>query len=188
VVGWTGVLRSWHGAELLVQALQRLPEAVLLIVGDGPERAGLERLAGSLGVAGRMRITGRIPHADVPRYVAAFDVAVAADDRTGVASPLKVVEYMALARAVVVPRLSNFSDLVRHNATGFQFTPGDARDLADRLRELAGSSELRSRLGCAARQEVCARLNWEANARAILAALQAPGLPPVAAGREIPAG
>jgi glycosyltransferase involved in cell wall biosynthesis len=89
VVGWTGVLRSWHGVELLVQALPHLQEAVLLVVGDGPERMALERLAGSLGVAERLHITGRIPYSDVTHHVAAFDAAVAADDRTGFACPMK---------------------------------------------------------------------------------------------------
>jgi glycosyltransferase involved in cell wall biosynthesis len=143
-----------------------------LVVGDGPERPALERLATALGVANRLHITGRVPHGDVPKFVAAFDVAVAAGDETGFASPMKVVEYMALGRAVVVPRLPNFGDLVRSDETGLQFRPGDPIDLADRIREISTSGELRERLGRAARVVVLEHLNWKANARAVLTALE----------------
>jgi glycosyltransferase involved in cell wall biosynthesis len=172
VVGWTGVLRAWHGVELLLDALRRVPEAELLVVGDGPERSTLQRFAEQFGLTERVHITGRVDHNDVPRYIAAFDVAVASGDHTGFASPMKVVEYMALARAVVVPRQPNFSDLVRDHETGLQFTPGNAVDLADRILELSASRPLRERLGRAARAVVCERLNWTANARAVMCALE----------------
>jgi glycosyltransferase involved in cell wall biosynthesis len=172
VVGWTGVLRAWHGLDMLIQSLETLPDLRLLVVGDGPERKVVEHYARTLGVHDRVIITGRIPHREVPDYVAAFDVAVASDDQTGMASPMKVVEYMALARPVVVPRLPNFEDLVRDGVTGLQFRAGDHAELSACLRLLRDSRRLRNRLGAAARDEVCDRLNWVANARAVCFALE----------------
>lgn len=58
--------------------MQNLPNAVLLIVGDGPERAALEQQAQSLGVADRVIFVGAVPPAEVPRYYALGDVFVSA--------------------------------------------------------------------------------------------------------------
>jgi glycosyltransferase involved in cell wall biosynthesis len=171
IVGWVGVLRSWHGLDLLLRAAQRIPEAVVLIVGDGPARSEVEQLAESLGMSQRVHITGRLSHQEVPQHVAAFDIAVSPDDRTGFASPMKVIEYMAMARAVVVPRLPNFLDIVRDGDTGVVFEPSDSADLARRIAEVHASPELRQRLGERARLEVERRLNWQQNARVVLDAV-----------------
>jgi glycosyltransferase involved in cell wall biosynthesis len=144
----------------------------VLVVGDGPDRPEIERLVDSLDLSDRVRITGRIPHHEVPEHIAAFDVAVSADDRTGFASPMKVVEYMAMGRAVVVPRLTNFLDLVRDGVSGVVFEPGDSGDLARRLVALRDAPDLRRQLGRTARQEVESRLNWKENARKVLSALK----------------
>jgi glycosyltransferase involved in cell wall biosynthesis len=180
VVGWVGVLRRWHGLEVLVRAVRDVG-AALLVIGDGPERSEIERFVNSLGMSARVRITGRLAHDEIPQHIAAFDVAVSADDRTGFASPMKVVEYMAMGRAVVVPRLENFLDLVREGVSGDVFTPGDAADLARRLAALREAPDRRRELGAAARQEVINRLNWKENARQVIAAVRlgaAPEAPP----------
>jgi glycosyltransferase involved in cell wall biosynthesis len=137
----------------------------------------VEREAAGMGLSSRVRITGRIDHGDVPSHLAACDITVAADDRTGFASPMKVIEYMAMARAVVVPRLPNFLDIVRDGATGLTFTPGDAGDLARRINELAASEHLRRTLGSNAREDVLRSFNWQQNARDILAAARLPAEP-----------
>ena len=171
VVGWVGVLRRWHGLDVLLRAV-RETDAVLLVVGDGPGRAEIERLVDSQNLSDRVRITGRIAHDAVAEHIAAFDVAVSADDRTGFASPMKVVEYMAMGRAVVVPRLPNFLDLVRDGVSGVTFAPGDSGDLARRLAALRSAPDSRRQLGREARQEVVTRLNWKENARKVLDAVK----------------
>jgi glycosyltransferase involved in cell wall biosynthesis len=171
VVGWAGVLRRWHGLEVMLDALASIPSAHLLLIGDGPDRPVFERLAQERGLLNRLTVTGRLRHADVPAHLAAIDVAVAADDRTGFASPMKVVEYMAMARAVVLPHLRNFEDLVQHERTGLFFSPGDAMDLARIIVRLEQSTMLRERLGAAARTTVEERLNWRDNAIAVLDAV-----------------
>src|SRR5262249_52662933 len=86
VVGWSGVLRDWHGLDLLLDAMSRVPDARLLIVGDGPARPAVEARAAALGLSRRLTVTGRVPHDEMPAHVAAMDVAVVAHDHTGVAS------------------------------------------------------------------------------------------------------
>ena len=70
-VGWSGILRDWHGLELLLEAIAAVPRAHLVIVGDGPARSAVEERARALGVLGRITLTGRVPHGDMPDYIAA---------------------------------------------------------------------------------------------------------------------
>lgn len=172
-IGWSGILREWHGLHLLLEALPALPDACLLVVGDGPARDDFERRAAALGVSGRVIVTGRVPHASMPDYVAAMDVAVVPDERTGVASPMKLIEYMAMARAVVAPRMPNIEDVVRDGRDAMLFTPGSADELGGCLRSVAVDAELRGRLGREARVAVEERRTWQRNAEAVLAAVHA---------------
>ena len=168
VIGWTGVLRDWHGLELLLEALERLPEARLLVVGDGPARPALETAAAVAGVLDRLVITGRIPHHEMPAHVAAMDVAVVAHERTGVASPMKLLEYMAMAKPVVAPRLDNIRDVVDDGRNGLLFSPGDAADLARVLSNLRQDRALATQLGRAARATVTTVRNWPAMAARVV--------------------
>jgi glycosyltransferase involved in cell wall biosynthesis len=177
VIGWTGILREWHGLEILLEALVLFEEATLLIVGDGPARADVERRAAELGVSHRVVVTGRVAHAAMPDHIAAMDAAVVADERTGVASPMKLLEYMAMERAVVAPRLPNVADLITDETDGLLFTPGDSRHLALVLRRVAAEAALRERLGRHARDTVMASRNWRRNAEAVLAAIGPPHSP-----------
>jgi len=176
IIGWAGVIREWHGLELLIDAMASLPDARLLIVGDGPERPGIERRAAALGIGDRVVITGRVAHDEMPDYVAAMDIAVVASDGTGVASPMKLLEYMAMGRPVVAPCLDNIRDLVTDGVDGVLFTPGDGAGLADVLRRHAEDASARQRLGQAARTTVQRTRNWRCNAEQVLSLVRARGI------------
>lgn len=168
LLGWSGGLRAWHGLDLLLHAMTRLPDDVrLLVVGDGPARGDIERLADRLGLARRVFITGLIPRAAMPSHVAAMDVGVVADERTGVASPMKLLEYMAMRKPVVAPDLPNLRDVLEHDVTGLLFKPGEATTLADTLSRLSDEA-LRQRLGDAARALIVRERNWLSIAKLIL--------------------
>ena len=102
-----------------------------------------------------------------------MDVAVVAHDRTGVASPMKLLEYMAMAKAVVAPRLDNVRDVVEDDRTGLLFAPGDVDALATALLRLAGDPALRARLGHSARESIQTGRNWRRNAERVLELLPA---------------
>jgi glycosyltransferase involved in cell wall biosynthesis len=164
VIGWSGILRDWHGLDLLLDAVGGIPEAVLLVVGDGPSRTVLEHRAAALGLSGRIVVSGRVSHPEMPDYIAAMDVAVVADERTRVASPMKLVEYMAMERAIVAPRLENITDLVSDGESALLFAPGSARDLGATVARLIHDRGLSLGLGRRARQKVERTLNWRRNA------------------------
>ena len=104
VVGWIGSFRRFHALEQAVDAVAGLDGTTLLLVGDGPERARVERLARERGVA--VRCTGTVPHDEIPEHLAAMDVALvlASSERAFHYSPLKLAEYLAAGLAVVAPR------------------------------------------------------------------------------------
>jgi glycosyltransferase involved in cell wall biosynthesis len=174
VVGWVGVLRDWHGLELLLDAIGQLPDVHLLVVGDGPGRAVLDERAQAAGVAGRVTVTGRIAHDEMPHFIAAMDVAAVADERTGVASPMKLLEYMEMGTAVIAPAMDNIRDVVTDRENGLLFAPGDRDALLSCLRELRGDRALRASLGVNARASVERDRTWTRIAGRILDRLQVP--------------
>jgi glycosyltransferase involved in cell wall biosynthesis len=170
VIGFTGVLRPWHGLDLLVTAAAGMAQnglgVFLLIVGDGPYRATLEKMVRESGLADSVCITGRVPHREVPDYVALFDAAVS-PRATFYASPMKVIEYMALGKPVVVPGTPNFLDIIDDRAEGITFEDGNAASLEQALSDLCREPEMRRELGTRARQKVERRLNWRWNANEV---------------------
>jgi glycosyltransferase involved in cell wall biosynthesis len=171
VVGWAGILREWHGVDLLLQALARVPNLRLLIIGDGPDRGRLESVIRGLDLAGRVRFTGRVSHAEVVRYIGAVDIAVSSADRTGYASPMKLLEYMAMERATVAPRSPNIEDLIDDEVDGLLFEPDNEEALATAVRRLAADESLRLRLGRQARLKVTRFRNWQRNAEIVVRAV-----------------
>jgi glycosyltransferase involved in cell wall biosynthesis len=95
-----------------------------------------------------------------------MDIAVS-PRATFYASPMKILEYMAMGKAVVAPAMENIRDLIDDGRTGLLFVADDAADLAARLEELIQSPARRGALGAAARREVERARNWDANARIV---------------------
>ena len=166
-VGFLGTLKPWHGVDVLVDAFARLrytvPEARLLVVGDGPERETLEAGLAAHGAAAAARLTGSVPPGAVPELLAGMDVAVAPypPQAAFYFSPLKVVEAMAAGLPVVASRVGQIQELVADGRTGTLVPPGDAAALAAALADLAARPERRAELGAAARRAVLATRTWD---------------------------
>lgn len=163
-VGFTGSLRPWHDLNTLGLAMALVPEAHFLIVGDGPE---LARLA---PVLDRAEVTGMVPPAEVPRWLARMDVAVApySARQPFYFSPLKVHEYMAAGLPVIASRIGDLDRSVRHGETGLIVAPDDPDALAAAIRRLQADPALGIRLGENGRAHVCANHTWQGVARRVL--------------------
>jgi glycosyltransferase involved in cell wall biosynthesis len=169
VVGFVGTLWRWHGLELLFRALARLErqDLHLLVVGDGQMRAELEELARTLGIEDRTTLTGKVPHDQMPDYLAAMDVTVLPAERRRHASPMKVLEYMAMAKPTVAPGLPNVEEILTDGIDGVLFAPDDESALAEALRSLLDDEVRRVQLGANARRKVEQSFNWNENARRV---------------------
>src|SRR5262249_17277154 len=75
-VGFVGFVRDWNRLERAFPFLARHPEAVLLLIGDGPDRERLAAEAARLRVAERVRFLGTLARGELLAHVAAFDVAI----------------------------------------------------------------------------------------------------------------
>jgi glycosyltransferase involved in cell wall biosynthesis len=166
VVGWVGTFRRFQGLDTIIGAFgvlqQADPRARLLLVGDGAERAHVERVVDEAGVRGVV-FAGAVGARAVPDLLGAMDVAVvSAREGEGFHySPLKLREYLACGRAVVAPRLGEIPVFVDDGVHALLYEPGDAHDLAAKLRRLRDDPELRLRLGAAGRQLVVATATWD---------------------------
>lgn len=172
VLGFTGFVREWHGVDRVIRwmAGPAAPaNAHLLVVGDGPVRADLEKLAAELGIAERVTFTGVIHRDQVPAWVASFDIALQ-PAVVPYASPLKLMEYLVMGKAVVAPRTPNLCEVLEDgdNALLFDESASDALELA--LARLCNDTALRQRLALGARASIAAReLTWDGNARRVTA-------------------
>jgi glycosyltransferase involved in cell wall biosynthesis len=178
VVGFSGSLKPWHGIGVLLDAFasvtKRLPEARLLLVGDGPERVAVERSASEGKMAGRVVLTGAVGHEEVPGYLQAMDVCTAPYPTAEgfYFSPLKVFEYMAAGRPVVASRAGQISALIEHGRSGLLVEPGDPEALAGALLRVAANPQEAARMGREARRRVVEEHTWERNAQRVAAAFE----------------
>lgn len=172
VLGFVGFVRDWHGLDHVVRAMAAYRgqhPLALKVVGDGPARTGLEKLAAELGIADRVTFTGLAARDVVPGLISGFDIALQPAS-VAYASPLKVFEYMAAGRAIVAPDQPNLREVLRHGETALLFDPGSPEAMWQAVLRLAEDAALRQRLGEAARAEIAHRdLTWSGNARKVLA-------------------
>src|SRR5206468_8138010 len=109
-------------------------DAKLIIVGDGPERGRLERLACEIGVTHRLQFTGAVAQAELPRYYSAADALVLASKREG--WPNVLLEAMACGTPVIAARVGGTPEIVTSRAAGVLFEPLTAAALSAAVREL----------------------------------------------------
>jgi glycosyltransferase involved in cell wall biosynthesis len=171
VVGEVTSLVPHEGIGTLLEATAILRArgvpARALIVGDGPERAALQRQAERAGLAEAAVFPGRVPAAKVRQFHALLDVFVVprTPDRVcQLVTPLKPVEAMASGLCVVTSEVKALTEIVKHDVTGMQTVPQDPVSLADCLEGLLYSPDIRRKLGDNAREWVARDRTWAHNA------------------------
>ncbi len=156
-VGWIGRMTAVKRTDDVLIAFKSLRDsgvdAVLCMVGDGPDRIPLEQRAHELGVARDTVFLGY--QEDVAPFYAAFDVLVLPSGNEG--TPVTVIEALAAERPVVATRVGGVPDVVRDGEDGFLVEAGATEDLADRLGRLARDPALRARMGKKGRERVLPR-------------------------------
>jgi glycosyltransferase involved in cell wall biosynthesis len=143
---------------LLLRAMAQLDARFyLVVIGDGPSRAGLEDLARRLGIDSRVHFTGEVvsPH-NLHQFL---DVSVLCSLSEGF--PNSLIEAMAAARPVVATPVGGVSDAVTHGVSGILVPVDDPAPLVNALRMLEADSLLRTRLGEAGRAAVGIKFRQE---------------------------
>jgi PEP-CTERM/exosortase A-associated glycosyltransferase len=153
VVGFIGSFFRYEGLDLLVEAVARLAKArsdvVLLLVGGGRAEAELKAQIQRLHLAETVILPGRVPHDRVPGVYALMDVLAYprySIRLTELVTPLKPLEAMAMAKALVASDIGGHRELIRDRHTGLLFPAGNVSALADALVCLLDNSDLRRNL------------------------------------------
>ncbi len=168
VLGFVGILRKWHNIEFLLDVLteMNLPQlkVKMLFIGDGPILPDLLEIVKDKNLENFIYFTGRIPHEKMPEYIAALDIAIS-PHATFYSSPMKILEYMAMEKAIIAPNMQNIRDLIKDGYNGILFKPNNKTDLSQKLFTLIKDEKLRKTLGKHARETVENYFTWEKNAR-----------------------
>ena len=149
VIGSVGRLVAVKNYDLLIRALARIghPRAIVVLVGEGPERNRLEATAAAYGVSDRVRFLGH--RNDVHELLAAMDVFVLPSISEGMSNTL--LEAMASRLPVVASNVGGNPEIIRDGLDGFLFESNDEGALTAKLRELINSETQRMRLARCAR-------------------------------------
>jgi starch synthase len=180
-VAFTGTLKPWHGVPDLLAAVALAnadPESTgrwtVRIIGDGPGRRDLERLAAELGVDAEF--TGAVPPDSVPRLLHECDAAAAPyphpeSGQDHYFSPLKVYEYLAAGMPVIATSVGQIPSIIEQERTGLMVPACDPAAFAAALNRLAADGALREWLGIQARAAAVEHHSWDGVLSLITAAL-----------------
>jgi glycosyltransferase involved in cell wall biosynthesis len=157
VVGWIGRMTAVKRLPDVLESFRRLRErgipATLCLVGEGPDRDEVERLAKRLGIMRDCLFVGY--QRDVAPYYAFFDALVLPSANEG--TPVVAIEALAARLPVVATAVGGVADVVEDGVDGFLVPRGDVEALAERLAQLAGDPELRERMGAAGAARIPSR-------------------------------
>jgi teichuronic acid biosynthesis glycosyltransferase TuaC len=151
-----GALLPRKGQELALTVLADLPEATLILVGDGPDRSRLEGIVRARGLASRVRFLGAQPHAALPGLLAAADVTILPTVSEGLANVW--VESLACGTPVVTSDVGGAREVIDRPEAG-RLVPRDPVAIAAAVRELLVTPPDSAVARCAAE-----RFSWARNA------------------------
>lgn len=158
------------GVQTILQAMSELrgevPNGLLLVVGEGPYRGALERMAEELRVSDRSRFVGYVPNQEISPYYSAADCFVLASLEESF--PFVLLEAMLYGLPVVSTRTWGPSEIVVDGETGLLFEPSDPQGLARAIKQLYGDPAAMKRLGEAGRRRVLEKYTQDVTFRVLM--------------------
>lgn len=169
-----GLYTKDRGIDQVIEALQWVPEAHLVLLGAGPRGPQAVRVAASYGVSARVHPLDPVPHDELISYAASATIGVAPIVPNSLsytfALPNKLFQSMGAGIPVIVSDLPEMGPLVREAGAGLTVDGRDAQDIAAALKKLLANRELSRSMGRRGRAAVLARFNWDTSAHALLRA------------------
>lgn len=155
LLGVFGRLSSEKGQRVAIEAMFLIvkdhPDARLMLVGDGKDRADLEATADALGISDSVIFTGFAQ--DVRALMSACDIVIVPSSR-GEGFGLVAVEAMALQKPVIASAQGGLPEIIVPGETGLLVPPNDPQALSDAVSELIGNPELGQSMGVKGRERV----------------------------------
>lgn len=170
-MSFIGQFSKWDRLDFLVevfsQVLKERPKVSLLIIGDGAQRKKLEGLIKAKRLGDSVFLTGKIDRGSIPEYIAATDICVIPHSNP-FGSPLVLLEYLAMGKPAVAPRLGPIEDITGSAENCVLFDPENAEALKRELVSLIDHPEKRQAIGVEARKTILASRTWTHNADKIV--------------------
>ncbi|MFA5029979.1 MAG: glycosyltransferase family 4 protein [Patescibacteria group bacterium] len=171
IIGFVGHFAPWQGMQNVIPALAKIfrnNKFRLVLVGDGMMRPEWQRLCKKNLLEQDFEFIGLVDYNKVPLYINAFDVCLAPftsirNSDIGL-SPLKLYEYMACAKPVLVSNIQGVGDVVETNQTGIVVRSDNIEDYVNGLRELLGLRDHWPEMGDRGRELVVDQYSWQKNA------------------------
>ncbi|MBW3584242.1 MAG: glycosyltransferase family 4 protein [Euryarchaeota archaeon] len=153
---------SWKGLDVLLEAFRivkvRMPDARLMLVGEGDRMQELERFAEEVG---DVSLPGRLPEQGLVEAYRGSAVTVLPSTSDAESFGMVLAEANACGRPVVGSRIGGIPYLVRHGDNGLLAAPGDPVDLAERILEVLSDPEEATRMGARGRHRIAADHDWD---------------------------
>ncbi len=154
LIGTVGRLEEIKGLDYFIRAAQEtlveFPDAMFVIVGEGPQHAHLKTLIQSLGLESNIQLTGR--RDDMPGVYASLDIFVLASIDEGM--PMTILEAMASRRPVIATRVGGTSEVVLDGETGYLVEPRDVHALRDGMLKWLRDPSLARKMGSKGEEHV----------------------------------
>ena len=198
-----GTFGPWHGVEVLADAIRQmvteqsqfLDNAKLrfVLIGDGSKMPLVQAKLAETNMQRYVRLTGLVPQADAPSYLAASDILLSPhvpnpDGSAFFGSPTKLFEYMAMGKAIVASDLDQIGQVLRPalevnvssapdsstvtNELAVLVPPGDVSSLIAGIKYCCGNARLRDKLGDNARAAALRKFTWRHHTEAIIGRLK----------------
>lgn len=145
---FAGRLGPQKALDVLLRALTGVPNVALVVAGDGPERAALERTSSELELEGRVSFLGAVPRERVLWLFHAADASVLPSAWENF--PHTIVEALAVGCPVIASAVGGVPEVVRDGENGLLVAPRDQAELAEAIERFFADGELRTRLAAAA--------------------------------------
>jgi glycosyltransferase involved in cell wall biosynthesis len=164
VIGFVGSLMPRQGLEVLIEACKSLKYKIELplkyfIIGTGRREKRLKNIVKNYDLEKDFIFLKDIKHEDIPSYINLMDICVL-PNMSIYSSPIKIFEYMAMKKPVILPRKGQPLDIFTHLEDCFFIEPGNKEQLIEAIQLLSEDENLRKKLGANAREKVSRQFTW----------------------------
>jgi glycosyltransferase involved in cell wall biosynthesis len=160
---FAGYLYKLKGVEYLIRAMQIVAkehkDVKLRIVGNGPDKPRLKRLAETLRIGDNVIFEGLVPHMQMPKYYQRCDIFCF--PTLGEPFGKAIIEAMACAKPVIASNIGGPAEIIQNQKTGLLVPPAQPKILATRINELLDDKTKIKPMGANARKTVTEKYSWE---------------------------
>lgn len=171
VCGFAGAFHHWHGidwfVEEVISELKNHPQLVLFLVGDGPKHQYIHDLAKKNNLTEQIIMPGRLEHHEIPKAIAAMDFGIIPDSND-YGSPMKLFEFMAMGKGMLVPDFTPITEVVIDNSNSWIFKRKNKRNCVKRFFDIASNPEQLKKVGENAIEYIETQRQWRHNVEQII--------------------